>query len=202
MNVHYTGRHVELTGAQRRKLEARFLKMQRILGDRRQPEAHVILSHERRLSCAEVTLNLHHHTLVVRAAGSDLFSVAQEAVEKLEKQIIRNRDKWREKKRRSPKPGWESVPAESPAPGRSSGPRVSFRKGNSNPDQARFRILRTATPSPKPLTVEDAVLEMEQKDRDCVVYRDAEDGHFYVLFRRRDGNLELAGGRWSTAPGQ
>ena len=100
MNVHYTGRQVELNEAQKRRLEKRFDKVQRILGNRDQPEAHVIVSTERRRYFAEVTLNYRHHTLVVECAGADLFQVAQEAVEKIEKQIIRDKDRFREKKRR------------------------------------------------------------------------------------------------------
>ena len=46
----------------------------------------------------------------------------------------------------------------------------------------------------KPLTVEEAVMELEQDGRDCVVYQDAEKGRLSVLFRRRDGNLELIEG--------
>lgn len=173
MNVHYTGRQVELTEAQQKKLEPRFRKIQKILGSRHEPEAHVILSLERRRYRAEVTLNYHHHALVVECAGPDLFSTAQEAVEKLEKRIIRNKDKWRERKRRA-----------KPVPGEA-------REGVEAAPPARQAILRTTTPAAKPLTVEEAVLELEQNGREAVAYRDAEKGSLAVLFRRRDGRLEL-----------
>jgi len=101
MNVHYTGRQVDLTETQKKKLEVKFQKIQKILGDRHQPEAHVILSLQRHQFAAEATLNFHHHTLVVECAGAELFGAVQGAVEKLEKQVIRNKDKWREQKRRA-----------------------------------------------------------------------------------------------------
>jgi putative sigma-54 modulation protein len=176
MNVHYTGRHVELSEAQKRKLEARFQKIQKILGKRHQPEAHVIVSQERHLHVAEVTLHFQHHTMVVECSGSDLPAAVQEAVDKLEKQIVRNKDKQREKKRRS-KAGREVTPE----------PVATKAKGS----PARPRIVRTTAPSAKPLTVDEAVLEMEQDGRDCVVYQDAQRGRLAVLFRRRDGHLEL-----------
>jgi len=176
MNVHYTGRHAELSEAQKKKLEPKFDKVHRILGTRHAPEAHVIVSAQRGRYAAEVTLNLWHHTLVVECTGPGLFSVVQEAIEKLEKQVIRNKDKLRERKRRA-KPVRETEEEREPGPARSAaGPP---------------RLYRARAPVAKPLTVEEAVLEMEQDDRDCVVYRDARNGHMSVLFRRRDGNLVL-----------
>jgi len=178
MKVHYTGRQVELSEAQRKKLEVRFQKIQKILGDRHEPEAHVILSQERHLQHAEVTLNFRHHTMVVDCAGVDLYSAMQEAAEKLEKQIIRNKDKWREQKRRGK--SLREMPAAD------EGERAQPKQEARGP-----RVFRHATAAAKPLTVEEAILEMEQQDREYVFYQDADKGRPSVLFRRRDGNLQL-----------
>ena len=45
--------------------------------------------------------------------------------------------------------------------------------------------------APKPLTVEEALIQIEELDRDQLTYRDAENGAVRVLARRRDGNFEL-----------
>ena len=42
----------------------------------------------------------------------------------------------------------------------------------------------------KPMTLDEAVLEMD-KDRDYLVYRDAETDRVTVLVRRRDGHFDL-----------
>ena len=42
----------------------------------------------------------------------------------------------------------------------------------------------------KPMTLDEALLEME-KDRDYLVYRDAETDRLAVFVRRRDGNFDL-----------
>jgi putative sigma-54 modulation protein len=181
MNVHYTGRQAELSEAHRKKLATKFDKIQKILGDRYQPEAHVILSQERRTFRAEVTLNFRHNTMVVECSGSDLFAAVQEALDKLEKQIIRNKDRWREKKRRNGprREAVEETREAVPAP----------------PENGRKpRIYRNTVTAAKPLTIEEALLELEQDDRDCIVYQDAEKGRLAVLFRRRDGHLELVEG--------
>ena len=45
----------------------------------------------------------------------------------------------------------------------------------------------------KPMTVEEAVLEMD-KTRDYLVYRDAQTDRVSVLLRRRDGHFDLVEG--------
>ena len=182
MKIHYTTRQIEIPESLRKKLEGKFQKVHKILGNRHEPEAHLILSLERRLYHAEVTVHHRHHTLVVEAAGADLAGVLLETAEKLEKQIVRNQDRWRERRRRS-KAGEEWAPAEAPAAGARAARLRSFTP----------RIFRSK-PAPKPLTVEEAVLEIQQDGRDCVVYRDADKNGVSVLYRRRDGHLELVEG--------
>ena len=42
----------------------------------------------------------------------------------------------------------------------------------------------------KPMTLDEAILEME-KERDYLVYRDVENDRLSVLMRRRDGHFDL-----------
>ncbi len=179
MNVHYTGRQAELSGPQKKKLETRFQKLQKILGPWHEPEAHVIVSLQRGRYAAEVTLQYRHQTLVVERSGPDLFNVVHEALEKIEQQLIRNKDRWRERKRRAKEPP------------ESAGEEIATSAGGKQQPIPAPRIFRANGPSGKPLTVEEALIEMEQSDRDYVVYRDAVKGGVSVLFRRRDGHFAL-----------
>ena len=99
MKITYTGRQVELAPAQLKKLEARFAKVGKLLDGRKECEAHVILSLERRIHHAEATINYHHHQLVGIASDTDLFTAIHSAIEKLEKQAVKTRTKWRDTKR-------------------------------------------------------------------------------------------------------
>src|SRR5262249_31465658 len=99
MKITYTGRQVELAPAQLRKLEARFAKVGKLLDGRRECEAHVILSLERHLHHAEITINYYNHQLVGLGSDSDLFTAIHSAIEKLEKQAVKTRTKWRDTKR-------------------------------------------------------------------------------------------------------
>jgi putative sigma-54 modulation protein len=177
MKITYTGRQVELKPAQFKKLEAQFAKIGKLLDGKREGDAHVILSLERHLHHAEVTVNYYNHALVGIGSDVDLFTSIHSAAEKLEKQLLKTQNKWRDSKR-TPRKGAaepEPVAASEPEPEPEAGRRV-FRV---NHHQRR-----------KPMTLEEAMLEME-KDRSYLVYRDAETERVSVLLRREDGHFDL-----------
>jgi len=185
MKITYTGKEA-LTPAESGKIEAKFAKLAKLLdvpsGER---EAHVILAEQRHLKRAEITIRYHDHRLFGEESAADSFTAISTAIEKMEKQILKLREKWRDTKR-GPKeePETEAAPAAKgavkPAPEPETeaeaepGPHV-FR-----PDHHQRR---------KPMTLEEAMIAID--GRDYVVYRDAETDRVNVLIRRRDGNFDL-----------
>src|SRR5215467_5069380 len=171
MRITYTGRQVELAPAQLKKIEAQFAKVGKLLDGKEEREAHVVLSLERHLHHAEVTVHYHNHELVGIGSNSDLFNAIHSAADRLEKQAIKVRAKWRDAKR-TPRKGTveEPVSAVEAAP-EQDGERKLFRV---NHHQKR-----------KPMTLDEALLEMEN-GRDYLVYRDSESDRVCVLVRRRD----------------
>jgi putative sigma-54 modulation protein len=178
MKIKYTGRQVELAPAQLRKLEGRFAKIGKLLDGKREFEAHVILSVERHLQQAEATVNYYGHPLVGIGSSPDLFTAIHSAAEKLEKQALKARTKWRDTKRAPKREG-----AEAPA--------AQAEMAEPDPERRVFRVNHHQ--KRKPMTLEEAVLEMEKKG-EYVVYRDAETDRVSVLVRRPDGNFDLVEG--------
>jgi putative sigma-54 modulation protein len=178
MKIAYTGRQVELAPAQLRKLESHFSKIGKLLDGRRECEAHVVLSLERRTHHAEATINYYGHQLVGLGSSADMFTAIHSAAERLEKQAVKAREKWRDTKR-APR----TEPAEKEAPAATEAePEAERRVYHVNHHQKR-----------KPITLEEALLDMEKK-RDYLVYTDAETGRVSVLVRRRDGHFDLVEG--------
>src|SRR5690349_17032455 len=99
MKITYTGRQVELAPAQLKKLETQFSKIGKLLDGKRECEAHVILSLERHLHHAEATVNYYGHQLAGLGSNADLFTAIHSAAQKLEKQAVKARTKWRDTKR-------------------------------------------------------------------------------------------------------
>ena len=177
MRITYTGRQVELAPAQLQKIKTRMDKVGKLLDGKEEREAHVVLSHERHLHRAEITVNYHSHSLVCLGENADLFTAIHAAIEKFEKQAIKVRAKWRDTKR-TPK---RTVAEADTAPGRPE------RSGETEAKRI-FRINHLERR--KPMTLDEALLEME-KGQDYLAYRDAETDRLAVLVRRRDGNFDL-----------
>jgi putative sigma-54 modulation protein len=180
MKVTYRGVHKELPPKLQEKLDGKFAKLSKLLERRGEKEAHVIVTSERHLHNAEITLQFYDHQLVGIGSDADLFTALTVALDKLDKQAVKQREKWREKKRRSNGISIASDEAE-PAP--------------------KSRKAKPATSGPqiftvnhqgqhKPMTLDEALLEMED-NREYVVYQDADKECLSVLVRRRDGHFDL-----------
>jgi putative sigma-54 modulation protein len=192
MKITYTGRQVELAPAQTKKLEARFSKIGKLLDGRRECEAHVILSLERHLHRAEATVNYYNHQLAGLGSGADLFTAIHSAAEKLEKQAIKTRERWRDTKRapRQEEKETEAAPAAVSKPAKVRGRRLVAKTMDQLPEAEQQVYKVDHHKKRKPMTVEEAVLDLD-KSRDYVVYRDADTGRTVVLIRRRDGHLDM-----------
>jgi putative sigma-54 modulation protein len=179
MKVTYTGQQEQFTPAQKKKLDARLAKLGKLLdlkgGER---EAHIILTSERHLRRAEITVRVFDHPMVGVAAEADQFTSVLSAVERLEKQVLKLRGKQRDTKR-EPREAWPAPAAVVEASSEEPGGKRVFRV-----DEQRYR---------KPMTIEEAMLEMDRK-RDYVVFRDAETDRVSVLLRRRDGHFDIVDG--------
>ncbi len=186
MQVHYTGRNANISELQKQKLQRKFDKVHRILGHKHGSEAHVVVKRQRHLYEAEVTLNALSHTLVVTSASADGFVSMLACVDKLEKQAIKNKHRMidvrrPERQRGEPSPATEAaIHKESKTDGVA---KAALGDGK--------RVVHSNSVASKPLTLEGAIMTLEEEDRDQVTYRDAESGLLHVLLRRRDGNLEL-----------
>ncbi|MBZ5727451.1 MAG: ribosome-associated translation inhibitor RaiA [Acidobacteriia bacterium] len=180
MKITYTGRQVELAPAQLKKVEARYAKIGKLLDGRRESEAHIVVSLERHLHHAEATIHYYHHQLVGLGSNTDPFNAICAAADKLEKQAVKVRTKWRDTRRAAkaaPEPeAVEPVGAEAEA------------ESESGTERRVYRINHHR--KRKPMTLEEALMEMD-KNLPYLVYRDSETDRVSVLVRRRDGDFDL-----------
>jgi putative sigma-54 modulation protein len=187
MKVNYTCRKADITDGQKKKLKSKFEKLHKILGAKKTPEAHVYLSRQRHRCDAEVTLHALSHTLVVTASNVDAFTAVAAALEKLGKQVVKNKHKLIETRRPERQRGEPSLATRIAAD-----PAALALGAEPEPrGRAKPRVITGNGIAPKPLTVEEALIQIEELDRDQLTYRDAENGAVRVLARRRDGNFEL-----------
>jgi putative sigma-54 modulation protein len=191
MKITYTGRHEVFPPKQKAKLEAKLQKLSKMLERRGEKEAHVILSQERFLHKIEITINAWDHSLVGVGSNRDLITAACEALDKLEKQLRKVRDKWLAKRHKDNGAGaMNGLPAQPTAVRSKNGKarkQVSLAAGK----RASKKVFRVNNrDGNKPMTLEEAMLEMEVS-QDYMVYRDSQTDRVAVLMRRPDGHFDL-----------
>ena len=101
MKVSYKGIKNDLPPKLQEKLDAKFAKLSKLVDGRGEKQAHVVVTSERHLHKAEITLHVHNHQLVGIGADSELFSAMSAALDRIEKQAAKQGAKWRDTTRRS-----------------------------------------------------------------------------------------------------
>jgi putative sigma-54 modulation protein len=190
MKISYTGKHEAFPPKQRTKFEAKLQKLSKLIERRGEKEAHVILTQERFLHKVEITIHAWDHGMVGVGSNTDLVAAAHDALDKLEKQILKVRNKWRDKRHKDNVPALQTAPA--PVPVSKAAKRQAERKaGGEGNHRGRKKVYRVNhSDGSKPMTLEEAMLEMEAS-QDYMVYRDAQTDRVTVLMRRPDGHFDL-----------
>jgi ribosomal subunit interface protein len=198
MNITYTGQSA-LTPAQLKKFEAKLEKIGKMLDRDGDKSAHVIIATVRHLTRVEITINYYSRTAVVNASDSDVQQAAFSALDKLEKQILKQRDKWRDVNRRPAAKTMRTpvIPpaVEAPAPVAKPKSKTAVKvKALPSSDSKAGRIYRVNNHgNRKPMTVDEALLELSDGQH-YVVFRDAGTDRTNVLVKRDDGHFDLIEG--------
>lgn len=196
MNVEYTGRHYEVTPANRKEVEAGLSKIRKIL--RNKFVTKVILAVEKHRHKAEITINSRVGPLVGLAQAGEMSVAIGEALGHLEKQALRNKTRIITKKRRNHSSKWNGEAA-SETGARAAGP-ASSAAASVEMVVHKFPAVAKTTEvhlvhsddavALRPMTLEEAIKEAHFRDRDVFVFRDPK-GKLMVLHRTRDGKMEL-----------
>jgi putative sigma-54 modulation protein len=183
MKITYTGIRQELSPKLQAKLNTKFAKLAKRLEKRGEIDAHVVVTTVRHLHKAEITIPFYEHQLIGVGSDADVFTAICAALDKLETQASKNRGKWREKHRRK-----DSLAGKEAKVNKASAAVEEQPEPQAAAPVNIFRVNHHD--SRKPMTLEEAMLEMEE-DRDYLVYRDADKEKVSVLVRRRDGHFDL-----------
>jgi putative sigma-54 modulation protein len=197
MNVEYTGRHYEVTPANRKEVEAGLTKIRKILRDRF--EANVVLAVEKRRHKAEITINSRVGPLVGLAQAREMNLAIGEALEHLEKQALKNKTRIITRKRHGHKnKKWNGEAKPEPVAEVAAVAAVS--SSSVSMVVHRFPVVAKSTEvhivrsdeavALRPMTLEEAIKEAHFRDRDVFVFRDRK-GKLMILHRTRDGKMEL-----------
>jgi putative sigma-54 modulation protein len=172
MKTDITGRHLEVTPALRSHVEEHLARIEHIFNGR-PPKAHVIMEVARGRHRSEIVMNWRNEVLTANSTHADMYRSLTMTVDKIEKQARRLKDKVIDKSHRARKAAEVIAPSEA------------------EPAQRAPRIIRSNGRAAKPMTPDEALIELQSSEYPFFVFRNSEGGDVNVVFRRKDGNYGL-----------
>lgn len=176
MQITITTRNLEITEPLRHYAEEKIARLQKFVNQI--TLAHVVLSVEKHRQIAEVTLHVREHTIRGEESSTDLYSAIDLVADKIERQILRYKEKIVEHSGRGSGRSYsteEMLPAEEGESSLEDGP----------------RIVKTKRFAMKPLSPDEAAMQMSLLGHNFFVFRNARTQEVNVLYRRRDGDYGL-----------
>ena len=178
MRLELTARRFTIPTSLRKTVEERLGHGLRVLNDSA-ISAQVVITKEKTRFQAEITLHARgEHFLHAEATGRDPATAFAAAFDKVDRQVHKLKDKWTVHKRRAVSPAKAAAALAAPPDGRGDG-------------AGQPRIVRARRYAVKPMSVDEAALEVGDGRDAFIVFRNAITERINVLFRRADGNLGL-----------
>ncbi len=176
MKIEFTGRHYHVSDRAREFTERKLGKIAKFLDD--PVEVHVILEIEKRRQIAEFHVSHRHGVLQATEEAEHMREAINAGIEKIEKQARRSRKKFMDKRRRAQRQddGYHWPLEVLDAAGVGGGVR---------------QIIKTSRLSIKPMTIDEAALELDQSKNEFFVFRDSGTDRVSVIYRRKDANYGL-----------
>lgn len=171
------GENIEVTEAIRSYVESKVAKIEKFFHDEQELDVRVNLKvYREKTAKVEVTIPLGSMTLRAEDVSQDMYGSIDLVVDKIERQIRRNKTKIAKKHREKVAAGQVFT---------------SEFEAEAVEEVAGIRVVRTKSVPLKPMDIEEALLQMELLGHDFFIYTDGEDGTTNVLYRREDGELGL-----------
>ena len=183
MRLQVTGRNLDVTDALREHAERRLGRIAVLVPDTTRVELELAVGHNPAVAdghVAEATAWTRGPVLRRRVGSSDLYASIDAVADRLERQVKRYRDR-RLRGRHQPARGHAPLFA---------GAARSDGEGDED-DLDDGRIVKSKRFALKPMSAEEAALQVELVGHDFFVFEDAESGEVNVVYRRRDGRYGL-----------
>lgn len=171
MNIIVNGRHLEVSPALKSYAEEKLGKFDRYLSHI--TEAVVTLTVEKYRHKAEVLLKANGVLIQAEGVTGEIYSSIDEVVEKLEKQVKKYKEKMV-----SHRKGEGKAIASTAAPAATS-------------ETEQGKIIKRKRFDMKPMSPEEAAMQMELLDKDFFVFSNHTTGEINVIYKREDGNFGL-----------
>jgi putative sigma-54 modulation protein len=173
MKISVTFRNAEGENWQKEYVEERLEKLKKYIDN--PVDARVILSVEKFRNTAEINLMANGLNINSKEEEKDMHLAIDNAIEKIERQLKKRKERVR---------GFKTNPARNGESGEESA-------AEEGEDPIDGKVVETRKMVLKPMSIDDAVLEMETTKNRFVIYRDSSTEQVHVIYRREDGKFAL-----------
>ncbi|AWI02965.1 ribosome hibernation-promoting factor, HPF/YfiA family [Clostridium drakei] len=170
MRITVSGKNIEVTSALRNTVERKLSKLEKYFNP--DVEVYATLSVQKNRQIVEVTIPFNGVILRGEEENDDMYASIDLVVDKLEGQIRKQKTKL-QRRTHSDSLKFQFIPDLEPK------------------DKEESKIVKTKRFAIKPMSSEEAVLQMELLGHNFFVYKDSENEEVNVVYKRKDGNYGL-----------
>ena len=172
MKITLRGKNIEITEAIEEKVSEKLSKLDKYFIVSENVEAKVLVRTYPYGQKIEVTIPTEYVLLRAEVVDQDLYNAIDLVIDKLEGQIRKYKTRLNRKSKDN---------------------KLAFNLASIEPleDEEEDVLVKTKTITPKPMDMEEAIMQMELIGHSFFVYRDAESDSISIVYRRNDGDYGL-----------
>ena len=172
MKITLRGKNIEITEAIEEKVSEKLSKLDLFFIVSENVEAKVLVRTYPYGQKIEVTIPTEYVLLRAEVVDQDLYNAIDLVIDKLEGQIRKYKTRLNRKSKDN---------------------KLAFNLASIEPleDEEEDVLVKTKTITPKPMDMEEAIMQMELIGHSFFVYRDTETDAISIVYRRNDGNYGL-----------
>ena len=174
MKITISGKQIELTDALKNRVEEKFAKLDRYF--HKETEAFVTLSVQREYQTIEATVQSGSLILRAEEATDDMYVSIDKAVDTLERQLRKHKTRIEKKLK---KEYFEAARLKE----------IPYIEDVA--EETEFNIVKTKRFEVKPMSPEEAILQMNLIGHQFFVFLNSQTGDSNVVYKRKDGDYGL-----------
>ncbi len=174
MEIVIRGENIEITKAIQEYVNEKLSRITKYIGIDENPRAVVVVNVKGHRQKVEVTIPLKNVILRAEETREDLYAAIDVVVDKLERQIRKNKTKLQSKKikeKMSKSFMLEAIESED--------------------DDNEGKIVKRKKVEVKPMSEEEAILQMELLEHQFYIFKDSETDKIAVVYQRKEGNYGI-----------
>ncbi|MBC8590060.1 ribosome hibernation-promoting factor, HPF/YfiA family [Wansuia hejianensis] len=172
MKMNYVGKNMEVTDALREVTEKKLSKLDKYF--QKDIEGNVTFSTQKNRKIIEVTINLPGTIIRAEESSDDMYASIDKAVDILERQIRKYKTKLQKRYQKGETIRFENI--------------VELTQGK---EDHKPKLVRRKRFNLKPMSHEEAILQMELLRHNFFVFLDADTDDVSIVYRRKDGDYGL-----------